>query len=57
MASPLEKGGLKEERYAENNIIISDLIIHNIQPPQLKKMYTWYKEESTSETTQRTNSQ
>ena len=45
MASPLEKGGLKEARYADNNIIISDFTIHNIQPPQLKKISAWYKGE------------
>ena len=42
MASPLEEGGLKDERDAENNIIISDSTLHNILTPQLKNMTYQY---------------
>ena len=43
MVSPPEEGVLKEERYAEDNIIIGDLTIRNILPPKLKKMPDQYK--------------
>ena len=36
LVSTPEEGGLKEERNADNNIIISDSTLHNILPPQLK---------------------
>ena len=29
--------------YADNNIIISDSTLRNISPPQLNKIYEWYK--------------
>ena len=38
-----EEGGLKEARYADNNIIISDSTLQSILPPQLNKMSTRYK--------------
>ena len=47
MVSPPEEGGMKEARDEDNNIIISDLILHHIIPPQLKKydlyiqIYVW----------------
>ena len=43
MVNPPEEGGLKEARYACNNIIISDSAIRNILPPQLKNISAWYK--------------
>ena len=43
MGSLPEEGGLKEEIYADNNIIISYSAISNILPPQIKKMSAWYK--------------
>ena len=39
MVSPPEEGGLKEARDSVNNIIISDSMLHNIFPPQLKKIF------------------
>ena len=48
MITPEERG-IKEARYAVNNIIISDYILCNIMPPcniippQLKKIYPQYK--------------
>ena len=38
-----EEDRLKEARNPDNNIIISDFIIHNILPPQLKKITALYK--------------
>ena len=38
-----EEGRLKEVRYAENYIIISDSNLHIILPPQLKNMTSRYK--------------
>ena len=38
MVSPPEEGGLKESKYAENNIIIQDSILCNTLRPQLKKI-------------------
>ena len=38
MVSTPEEGVRKEARYRENNIIISDLTLQNILPPQLKNM-------------------
>ena len=35
---PLD-GGIKEARYAENNIIISDSTLRSLLPPQLKKCH------------------
>ena len=43
MLSTSEEGGLKEARYAENNIIISYSTLCSILPPQLKKMYARYR--------------
>ena len=43
MVIPLEEGGIKEARDADNNIIIRDSTLLLILPPQLKKMSTWYK--------------
>ena len=43
MVIPPEEVGLKEERYSDNNIIISDSDLRNILPPQLKKMTYQYK--------------
>ena len=43
MVSPLEGGGLKDEIYADNDIVISDSTIHNTLSPQLKKMSARYK--------------
>ena len=40
---PPSEVGLKEERDSDNNIIISDSTLRKIIPPQLKKMYEWYK--------------
>ena len=36
--STSEEGGIKKTRDADNNITISDSTLHNILPPQLKKM-------------------
>ena len=41
--SPLEEGGLKESRDADNYIIISDSTSRDILPPQLKNMSSRYK--------------
>ena len=35
-----EDGGLKEARYAENNIVISDYTLSSLLPPQLKNVRT-----------------
>ena len=43
MVIKTEEGGLKKERYAENNIIISDSNLRNILPPQLNKTTYRYK--------------
>ena len=43
MVSPPEEGGTQEARDADNNIIISDLTLCNILPPQLKNMTSRYK--------------
>ena len=36
--SDTEDGGIKEARYAENNIIISDCTLRSLFPPQLKNV-------------------
>ena len=41
MVSPSEDVELKEEIFAYNNIIISDSIIHNILPSQIKNISAW----------------
>ena len=38
MVSPQDKGGLKESRDADNNIIIRDPFLSNIIPPLIKHM-------------------
>ena len=43
MVGPPEEGGLKEARYTDNNIIISDSNLCNILPPQLNNMTLQYK--------------
>ena len=43
MVSTPEKGGLKEARDSDNNIIISDSILRKILPPQIKNMTSRYK--------------
>ena len=43
MVSLPEEGVMKEAINSEDNIIISDSILHNILPPQLKKMTAQYK--------------
>ena len=43
MASLPEESGLKEVRYADNNIIISDSTLQNILPTQLKNMTSRYR--------------
>ena len=43
MVSQTEEGVPKEARKSEDNIIISDLTLHNILQPQLKKMTDQYK--------------
>ena len=43
LVSDTDNVGLKEARDAENNIIISDYILHSILPLQLKKMSSRYK--------------
>ena len=43
MMSPTEGGVLKETKYAENNIIISDSTLISIIPTQLKKMSAGFK--------------
>ena len=43
MVSPPEEGILKEERDAEDKIIISDSTLREILPPQLKEMTAQYK--------------
>ena len=39
LVSDTEDGRLKEARYAENNIIISDYKLRSLLQPQLKKCY------------------
>ena len=41
--SPLEDGGIKDARDAENNIIISDSMLHNILSHQINKRTARYK--------------
>ena len=43
MVSPPEEGVLKEARYEDNNIIISDSTLQKILPPQLKNMTSRYR--------------
>ena len=43
MESTPEEGELKEERYAENNIIIIDSTLRKSFPPQMNKIYSRYK--------------
>ena len=43
MVSTPEEGGLKDARYADNIIIISDYTLSNILPPQLNKVFARYK--------------
>ena len=43
MVIPLEEGVLKEARYTDNNIIISDSTLRSIIPPHIKNMYARYK--------------
>ena len=43
MVSPPEQGGLKEERDADNDIIIGDSTLRKKLSPQLKKMTSRYK--------------
>ena len=43
MVSPPYEGGLKEARYPNNNIVISDSTLRNILQPQLKNMTSQYK--------------
>ena len=43
MVSPPDEGGLKEERDADNNIIISDSTLKSIISPQLKNISAQYK--------------
>ena len=43
MVSPPEEVGMKEARYANNKIIISDSTLLNIISPQLKKITSQYK--------------
>ena len=38
MVSPPDEGGLKESRYKQNNIIISDYALNNIRLNQLKQI-------------------
>ena len=33
LVSDIDNGGLKEARYEENNIVISDSTLHSILPP------------------------
>ena len=40
LVSDPENGGLKEARYVENKIIISDYTLCSLLPPQLKKVST-----------------
>ena len=37
LVSATKYGGLKEARYENDNIIISDSILHSLLPPQFKK--------------------
>ena len=43
MVSPQEEGRLKEARYKEDNIILSDSTLRNILPPKLNNMNSQYK--------------
>ena len=43
MLSPQEEGGIKYEIDTDNNIFISDSMLHNIIPTQIKKMTAQYK--------------
>ena len=36
-------GGLKDDRYEDGNIIISDSTLRSLLPPQLKQMSAGYK--------------
>ena len=41
--SNTKDGGLKEARYEDDNILISDSTLRSLLPPQLKKMSSRYK--------------
>ena len=43
MASPPEQGRIKQVRYEENSIRISDSMLHNVLPPQIKNIYSQNK--------------
>ena len=43
LVSKTDNEGLKEARYAEKHIIISDSTLRSLFPPQLKKMLSRYK--------------
>ena len=43
MVGPPEEVGLKEAKYANNNITISDSMLRKILSPQLNKISAWYK--------------
>ena len=43
MVSPIEEGGLKEARDADNNVIVGESNPCNILPPQLNNMSVLYK--------------
>ena len=41
LVSDTDNGGLKETRYAENNIIISDSTLRSLFPPHFKKCHQY----------------
>ena len=43
LVSDIDNFGLKEARYEENNIIISDSTLRSLLPPQLKNISSRYK--------------
>ena len=43
LVSNTDNGGLKEARYEDDNIIISDSTLSSLLPPQLRKILSRYK--------------
>ena len=43
LVSDPNDGGLKDDRYEDDNIIISDSTLRSLLPPQLKQMSACYK--------------
>ena len=43
IVSDTNDGGIKDARYEDDNIIISDSTLHSLLPPELKKISAQYK--------------